>query len=64
MQQRARRVGIFHILFSLSHFHFAEGMSLLCHQTIAQPCHYYAVKVVSGCGVGVSNGSEVAICGT
>lgn len=44
--------------------HFAEGCSLLCHQTLPQPCHYHAVKVVSGWGLGVSNGSEVTICGT
>lgn len=51
-------------LISLPHPPSTEGWSLLCHQTISQPCHYYAVKVVSGCGVGVSNGSEVTICGT
>lgn len=33
-----------------------EGWSLLCHQTKAQPCHYAAVKVVSGCTAGLSNG--------
>lgn len=42
----------------------AAGWSLLCHQSIPQPRHYYAVKVVSGWGLGVSNGSEVTICGT
>lgn len=40
------------------------GWILLCHQTIPQPCHYCAVKAVSGCVVAVSNASEVTICGT
>lgn len=43
-----RRVGFFHIPFSLSHLPFAESWSLLRHQTTARPCHYDAVKVMLG----------------
>lgn len=52
------------VTISPSYHPFAEGWSLLCHQAITQPRHYYTVTVVSGCEVGVSNGSEVTICGT
>lgn len=40
---------------NLSHPLFPVS-SLLCHQTKAQPCHYAAVKVVSGYAAGLSNG--------
>lgn len=42
---------IFHILICPPHLPFPKGWSLLCHQTIPQSCHYYAVKVASGFGL-------------